>query len=92
MIKQIRHKGLRRYFEDSDRRGIDARHEQRIKRMLDRLDAATKPEDMNIPGYDFHPLKGNRSGTYAVSVSGNLRITFSFDGNDAVDVTLEDYH
>jgi len=60
--------------------------------MLDRLDAATKPEDMNLPGYKFHPLKGDRKGTYAVSVSGNWRLTFGFDGQDAVNVNLEDYH
>ena len=64
----------------------------RIERMLDRLDAATHPQDMNIPGFAWHPLKGNRKGTYAVSVSGNWRLTFSFDGEHAVNVDLEDYH
>lgn len=61
-------------------------------RLLDRLDAATKPEDMNVPGFDFHQLKGKRKGTYAVSVSGNWRITFQFVEGDAVKVTLKDYH
>lgn len=60
--------------------------------MLDRLDAAISPEDMRLPGYDFHRLQGNRRGTYAVSVSGNWRMTFRFDGKDAVHVDLEDYH
>lgn len=60
--------------------------------MLDRLDAAVKPEDMNIPGYTFHPLLGDRKGTYAVTVTGNWRITYKFDGEDAIDVNLEDYH
>jgi proteic killer suppression protein len=60
--------------------------------MLDRLDAVVRPEDMNLPGYKFHTLKGNRKGTYAVSVSGNWRITFRFADGDAVDVNLEDYH
>jgi proteic killer suppression protein len=59
---------------------------------LDRLDEVSKPEDMALPGYGFHPLKGDRKGTYAVSVSGNLRITFRFVEGDAVDVNLEDYH
>jgi proteic killer suppression protein len=59
--------------------------------MLDRLEAATKPEDMNLPGYKFHGLKGDRRGTYAVSVTGN-RLTFRFEGDDATDVNLEDYH
>ncbi len=63
-----------------------------MERQLDRLDAATKPEDMDLPGYRFHPLKGDRKGVYAVSVSGNWRLTFRFAGEDATDVDLEDYH
>lgn len=59
---------------------------------MDRLDAATRPEDMNLPGYRFHALRGRRRGSYAVTVSGNWRLTFSFEGEDAVDVNLEDYH
>ncbi len=59
--------------------------------MLDRLDATIRPDDMDLPGYRFHPLKGQRKGTYAVSVSGNWRLTFRFDGEDATDVDLEDY-
>lgn len=92
MIRGFRHKGLERYFTKSERKGIDAKQEPRIRRALDRLDAATKPEDMNLPGYKFHGLKGDRKGTYAVWVSGNWRITFRFDSGDAVDVNLEDYH
>jgi len=56
------------------------------------LDAAAKPEDMNIPGFRFHRLTGDRKDTYTVSVTGNWRITFRFDGENAVDVDLEDYH
>jgi toxin HigB-1 len=59
---------------------------------MDRLDACMKPGDMNLPGYKFHQLKGDRAGTYAVSVSANLRMTFQFSGTDANDVDLEDYH
>ena len=59
---------------------------------LDRLDAAKEPEDMDLPGYKFHPLKGDRMGAYAVFVNANWRITFEFDGQDAVNVNLEDYH
>jgi proteic killer suppression protein len=92
VIRGFRHKGLERYFTKSERKGIDAKQEPRIRRALDRLDAATKPEDMNLPGYKFHGLKGDRKGTYAVWVSGNWRITFRFDSGDAVDVNLEDYH
>jgi proteic killer suppression protein len=60
--------------------------------MLDRLDASVVPEDMDLPGFKFHELKGKRKGIYAVSVSGNWRITFKFDGEGAFDVDLEDYH
>jgi proteic killer suppression protein len=60
--------------------------------MLDRLDAAKAAQDMNLHGFGFHPLKGDRKGTYAVKVSGNLRMTFRFEGEDALDVDLEDYH
>lgn len=63
-----------------------------IERMLNRLDAAVVPEDMDLPGFKFHELKGKRKGIYAVSVSGNWRITFKFDGEGAFDVDLEDYH
>lgn len=56
------------------------------------MDAAIAPEDMRLPGYRFHRLQGRRRNTYAVSVSGNWRLTFKFDGRDAVDVDLEDYH
>ena len=92
MIRGFRHKGLERYFSKSDRGGINAKQAARILRLLDRLDAAAKPEDMNLPGYRFHGLKGDRKGTYAVSVSGNRRITFRFEDGDAFDVNLEDYH
>jgi toxin HigB-1 len=92
VIRSFRHKGLERFFARSDHRGIDARQAARIRRMLDRLDAAVRPEDMNLPGYGFHGLRGDRKGTYAVSVSGNRRITFQFEKGDAVNVNLEDYH
>lgn len=92
MIRSFRHKGLERYFTTSDRRGIDSRHAERIRRILDRLDAAARPGDMNLPGYRFHGLKGDRKGSYAISVSGNWRITFRFDEGDAIEVNLEDYH
>lgn len=92
MIRSFAHKGLERFFTKSDRTGIGAKHAQRIRRLLDRLDAATKADDMNIPGNQFHALKGDRRGTYAVSVSGNWRITFKFEAGDAINVNLEDYH
>jgi proteic killer suppression protein len=60
--------------------------------MLDRLDVAIRPDDMDVPGWRCHALRGDRKGRWAVAVSGNLRLTFAFDGEDAVDVDLEDYH
>ena len=92
MIRSFRHKGLDRFFTKSERKGIDAQQAGRIRRILDRLDAAVKPEDMNLSGYKLHGLKGDRKGTYAVWVSGNWRITFQFEAGDAVNVNLEDYH
>ena len=90
MIRSFRHKGLERFFRRGDYRGIPAQSGTRIERILDRLDAAMRPDDMNLPGYRFHRLKGDRSGTYAVTVTGNWRITFAFEGEDATGVDLED--
>lgn len=92
MIKTFRHRGLERFFTKGDYRGIPAQFAPRIERLLDRLDASTAPFDMQLPGYKFHALKGNRKGTFAVAVSGNWRLTFVFEGEDAIDVDLEDYH
>ncbi len=92
LITLIRHKGLRKFFSGGDHRGIPAEFGPRIERLLDRLDSATKPDDMNLPGYKFHQLTGGRKDSFAVSVSGNWRITFKFDGENAVEVDLEDYH
>ena len=92
MIRNFKHKGLERFFRQSDHRGIPAQSGPRIERMLDVLNAATRPEDMNMPGYRFHALKGDRAGYCSVSVTGNWRITFAFDGEHAIDVNLEDYH
>jgi toxin HigB-1 len=92
MIRSFKHKGLERFFRQSDYRGIPAQSVARIERMLDTLDAATRPEEMNIAGYRFHRLKGDCADTYTITVTGNLRITFAFDGEDAIRVDLEDYH
>lgn len=92
MIRNFRHKGLDRFFRESDRRGVDAKQADRIRRILDRLDVVARPEDMALSGYAFQPLKGDRKGTYSVSVPGNWRITFGFVDGDATDVNWEDYH
>ncbi len=92
MILSFRHKGLEEFFKDDNARRLNRDHVLKISRLLDRLEASVKPQDMNVPGFDLHQLKGDRKGTYSVSVSGNWRITFKFDGENAVDVDLEDYH
>jgi proteic killer suppression protein len=92
MIASIRHKGLLRFFSQGDHSGIPAHLAPRIARLLDRLDICRDAADMNVPGLRFHALKGDRAGTYAVTASANWRITFRFDGRNAVDVDLEDYH
>jgi proteic killer suppression protein len=92
MIRIFRHKGLESYFCAGKLKGIPSQYEPKIRRILDRLDTSNSPMDMDIIGFKFHELKGNRKGTYAVSVSGNWRITFKFEDVDAINVNLEDYH
>lgn len=92
MIRNIRHKGLKRFFEDDDRRGVDAVAAPKIARILARLDRAAKPEDMGLPGYRLHPLKGDLAGLWSVTIGANWRIIFRFDGIDVTDVDLIDYH
>ena len=92
MISTFKHKGLDLFFTKGSYKGVPAQHGARMERMLDRLDAAREAKDMDVPGFKFHALKGDRKGTFAVSVSGNWRIVFEFDGRDAINVDLEDYH
>ena len=84
--------GLDRLFRKGDPRGCPTAYTDRIERILDRLDAAARPEDMNLPGFRFHRLKGARADSHSVTVSSNLRITFAFAGEDAIRVDLGDYH
>ncbi len=92
MIINFRHRGLERYFTKGIKAGIQAKHENRLRLILARLHASASAQDMALPGLNLHPLKGKRKGTWAVTVSGNWRITFAFDGADAIDVNYEDYH
>lgn len=92
MIKSFAHKGLARFFWYEEKAGLSAQQLPRLARMLDRLNAATEPRDMNLPGFGFHRLKGSRKDTYSVTVSGNWRLTFRFESGHAYDVNLEDYH
>lgn len=92
MIKTIKHKGLRQFYEKGTRRGINPQWAARLRDILVFLDAAFVSEDMNIPGLGFHPLRGNYDGFYSVSVNGNWRVIFKFEGNDVISVDLVDYH
>tara|TARA_R100001244_G_scaffold44182_15_gene40093 strand:- start:3080 stop:3358 length:279 start_codon:yes stop_codon:yes gene_type:complete len=92
MIRSFRSKALRRLAERGDASKLSVPNVRRVETILARLDGAVSPEDMNLPGYRFHGLKGRDRGRYAVDASGNWRITFGWDGKDAVDVDLEDYH
>ncbi len=92
MIRTFKHKGLAKFFETGTKSGIQAQHAERLRLILGTLNAAVTPEDMALPGLKLHPLKGARKGTWAVSVSGNWRITFQFIGADAEVVDYEDYH
>ncbi len=90
-IKSFRHKGLERFFATGGKRGIQAKHAARLRLILGRLNAATDPRDLNLPGLDLRELQGARKGTWAVKVSGNWRITFGFADKDAKRVDYEDY-
>ena len=92
MIKTFRHKGLKQLFKTGKSRGVAADLSRRLIRQLDLLNRATSPADMNLPGYRLHELKDDREGTWSVTVSGNWRLTFTFEGADVADVDLEDYH
>ena len=92
MIKSFAHKGLKDFYETGSKKGIQADHAAKPERMLDRLDASTNPQDMNLPGYRLHPLKGDKQDMWSVWVNGNWRMTFYFEGNDAYLVDYMDYH
>jgi proteic killer suppression protein len=92
MISRFRHKGLERLFASGDTRGVSVQQAKRLRRLLASLSTATSPLNMNISGFQLHPLAGERKGEWAVSVSGNWRLVFRFDGENATDVDLVDYH
>ena len=92
VIKSFQHKGLERLFRKGEAKGIQAQHTEKVQRILDLLDDASRPDQLKIPGMHLHPLKGDRKGQWAMTVSGNWRITFAFDGEDVIIVNLEDYH
>jgi len=92
MIKSFKHKGLKNFFEQGHIKGIDPDHASKIKRILGYLDRAKYAEDMNLPGFNLHPLKGDKQEIWAVTVRANWRITFKFEKGDAYILDYEDYH
>jgi proteic killer suppression protein len=92
MIASFRHKGLKRFYETGSTADIQPDHRNRIRLQLAALDTATTIDDMDVPGFNLHPLKGQRKGIWAISVSGNWRITFRFEDGNAHIVNYEDYH
>lgn len=92
MIKRFRHKGLEMLFLSGSVKGIDPQLAPKLRRMLARLNDGPLPEAMALPGYKLHRLKGDRAGYWSVWVSGNYRLIFAIDGEDASDVDFDDYH
>ena len=92
MIKSFCHKGIQKFFEKGVKAGIQTKHAMRLRLQLSRLDDAKEPKDMNAPGWKLHPLKGHLKNHWAVWVDGNWRLTFTFEGEDAVLVDYQDYH
>ena len=94
MIKTFRHRGLKRLYEKGDASKLRTEQVNRIEDVLGHLDVASKPSEMDLPGYRLHRLKGDLKNVWSVSISGNWRITFRFEDGDAFDAinNLVDYH
>ncbi len=92
MIKSFRHSGIEKFFKTGSKAGIQPAHANRLKLQLSALNVASRPEDMKAPGWGWHPLKADLAGHWSVTVNGNWRLTFTFDGTDAILVDYQDYH
>lgn len=92
MIKSFKHKGLRRFYENGSTSGIQAKHKNKLRMQLAAIDTAYVIEDINLPGFKLHPLKGDRAGIWSITVNGNWRITFEFRDGNAYILNYEDYH
>jgi toxin HigB-1 len=92
MIKSFRDKALKALWEKNDRSKLDKRMVRRIQEHLDALQVAVRPSDMDVDGWDYHPLSRERLGVYTVHVNGPWCITFEWEGGDAIRVNLEQYH
>jgi toxin HigB-1 len=92
MIKSFRHKGLERFYSKGSTSGIQTKHAKKLRLQLAALDSAQTLEDLDIPGYRFHALKGNREGIWSITVSANWRLTFEFSDGNVFILDYEDYH
>jgi proteic killer suppression protein len=92
VISSFKHRGLERFFNKGVKSGIQAKHAERLRLILGRLNVSLSPRDMALPGLNLHELSGDRKGTWAVKVSGNWRVTFKFEDQDVASVDYEDYH
>lgn len=92
MIRSIRHKGLKRFYEDGNPRGVMAEHAAKLRDILARLDASGAVADMDLPGFRLHPLKGRLTGFWAVTVRANWRVIFRVADGEVMDVDYIDYH
>lgn len=86
------HKGLEKFFRTGSKAGIQAAHAARLRLQLAMLDDVGTPQDMDAPGWKLHPLKGDLKGIWSVTANGNWRLTFQFEGEDAILVNYQDYH
>ncbi|MGH8529278.1 MAG: type II toxin-antitoxin system RelE/ParE family toxin [Nevskiales bacterium] len=92
MIQSFRHKGLRKFFESGSAAGIQPHHAKRLRMLLAALDTAQSVDDMNVPGFRLHPMKGSERDRWSVWVNGNWRLTFEFRDGRAYVLDYEDYH
>jgi proteic killer suppression protein len=92
VIESFQHKGLKRFYERGERRGLNPNMIPKIEEILSILSAAESVEEANIPGYRLHPLTGELKGFWSVRVTGNWRIVFRFEDGNALDIDLVDYH
>lgn len=93
MIKTFRHGGLERFYRTGSKAGIQPKHDKKLRTQLTALDAATQPQDLAVmPGWRLHELKGDQAGRWSITVNGNWRLTFRFEGTDVVLLDYEDYH
>ena len=92
MIRNFKSRALRRFMEGGDERRINPEHRERVRDILVRLNASAAPDDMDLPGFRLHPLRGDHAGFWAVTVRANWRVIFRFEDGHAADVDYLDYH